>query len=94
MNPWFAAAILGCLGVLATFSVVRGLREGVARSFVREYRIEENPISYTICLLGDVGMIAFGVASVLYALGIIGNPAGAISAILPPFLRCPNYCGF
>ena len=90
MNPWIAATVMGCLGVLATFSLARGLREGVARSFVAEYYLDENPIGYSLCILSDLGIIALGIAAVLYAFGIIGNPIDAIDSVLPPFLRCSH----
>ena len=88
MHPWIAAGVLGCFAVLAACSLARALREGVASSFVREYHMSEDPVGYALCVLGELGIVVLGIATVLYAFGIVGNPFAAIDAMLPAFLRC------
>lgn len=90
MHPWMAATVLGGFAVLAAFALARGLCDGVASSFVRTYRVDEEPVGYSLCILGDVGIVVLGTATVLYALGIIGNPFDAINAVLPSFLSCTH----
>lgn len=90
MHPWIAATIMGSIAVLSAGSLVRSLRDGVARSFVQEYYLDENPVGYALCILGELGIIALGAAAILYACGLIGNPIDAINSILPSFLSCSH----
>ena len=90
MHPWLAAAVLGCIAVLSVPTLVRGLRDGVASSFVREYHLDENPVGYSLCIMGEIGIIALGAAAVLHAFGIVGNPFAAIQSLLPSFLDCSH----
>jgi hypothetical protein len=95
MPTWIVAIVGGFFAVLYVFSVARALRTGVASSFVRKYRVDEQPVGCSLCVLSDMGVVALVAAAVLWAFGIIGNPFEAIDAALPPFLRCPKYyyCG-
>lgn len=88
MHPWIAAAVLGGFAVLTAGVLARSLRDGVASSFVRTYHVDEEPIGYGLCILGEIGIVLLGAAMVLHAFGFIGNPLAAIDSVLPPFLRC------
>jgi hypothetical protein len=88
LHPWIVALVMGSLAVLAAVAVARDLRTGVASSFVRQYHVDGDPVGYTLCILGEVGIVVLGAAMVLHAFGIVGNPIAAIDAILPAFLRC------
>ena len=90
MRLWITATVMGCFAVLSAVGVVRSLRDGIARSFVREYYVDENPVGYSLCILSEIGIVVLGAATILYALGLIGNPFDTINAVLPPLLRCSN----
>lgn len=90
MHPWLAAVVLGTIAVLSAWQLVRSLRDGVARSFVQEYYLDENPAGYLLCILGEIGIVILGAATVLHAFGVIGNPFDTINAVMPSFLSCSH----
>ena len=93
MHPWIAAAVLGGVAVVTAGTLVRSLRNGVASSFVRTYHVDEEPLGYGACILGEIGIILLGAAMLLHAFGFIGNPLAAIDSVLPTFLRCSqSFC--
>ncbi len=83
MRPGYIALIFWVLAAAAVYGIVSSLRTGVTRGETRSFRIDEEPIGFTMVILGKVFMIGLAIAETLYALGLAGDPLAAISAYIP-----------
>jgi uncharacterized membrane protein YfcA len=85
MSPAFMAALFGLLAVVAAWSILRDLLAGVAQDELYKFRVSENPAGFLAIIGGKVFVVGFGIAMILYACGLIGDPMKALRTLLGPF---------
>ncbi|MEO8894494.1 MAG: hypothetical protein ABI450_01285 [Rhizomicrobium sp.] len=73
--------IFGGLAAVAAWAIQRDLRIGVARDSIYTFRADENPIGFAAAIAGKAFVVAFGVAQILYALGLGDDPMALLRKI-------------
>ena len=85
MSPAFLAAIFGLLAVVASWSIMHDLATGVAQDELYRFGANSNPIGFLAIIAGRVFVVGFGIAMILFACGLIGDPMKSLRALLGPF---------
>jgi hypothetical protein len=79
------AALFGLLAVVAAWSIARDLAAGVAQDDLYSFAVNRNPIGFLAVIGGKVFVVGFGIAMILYACGLVGDPMKALRTLLGPF---------
>jgi hypothetical protein len=83
MPPYVMALVFGALGLIAAWAIRRDLRSGWLMDGIYTVRRDDNPLWFAGMIVFKVGVVCFGVAEILFACGLIGDPFLAIKAALP-----------
>ncbi|MFL1874995.1 hypothetical protein ACIKT0_07225 [Hansschlegelia beijingensis] len=78
MSAWMPAVIFGALGVVAALAIRRDLRTGVSGDGLYRFGLDEHPLGYAVLIAGKAFVAAYGLAAVLHALGLVGDPHAAV----------------
>jgi hypothetical protein len=83
MAPKDLAYVFVPLGILAAWGFIRALRRGVATSDgMWTFTAADNPIGYTAAMAGKLFVAGFGLAELLFAADLIGDPFAALSGFM------------
>jgi hypothetical protein len=74
MSPVGMAVIFGGLAAIAAWRIHVDLKIGIARDSIYTFRADDNPIGFGAVIAGKALVVAFGVAEILYALGLGDDP--------------------
>jgi hypothetical protein len=75
------AIIFGILGAAAAYGLWRGHKTGVAGDGLYSFDQDENPIGYAAVMAGKLFVLGFGIAEILHALNLCGDPMAPLRAI-------------
>jgi hypothetical protein len=84
MPPWIMALIFGSLALFAGWALVRDIRSGQSGDDIWRFNVDSNPAGYALLLAGKVFVLAYGIATVTWALGLNDNPFLMLKAALGP----------
>lgn len=85
MSPAFMAALFGLLAAIAAWSIMRDLAAGVARDELYSFAVSRNPIGFLAVIGGKAFVVGFGIAMILYACGLVGDPMKPLRTLFGPF---------
>ena len=93
MPPAVIGTVFAFFGLLALWALHRASRTGEISSEARRYRLDVNPIGFSLTFLADIGVVALCGAEVLHAMGLSGDPLAymqdAFHSVFAPFLCDP-----
>ena len=75
------AAIFGLLGAVAAWAIWRDLETGVSWDSLYRFRADTNPLGFGAVIAGKVFVMGFGIAEILHAFGLIGDPMLVLRAL-------------
>ncbi|HYJ35088.1 MAG TPA: hypothetical protein VEV64_02950 [Rhizomicrobium sp.] len=81
MSPIGMAFIFGLLAVAAAYGLWRSFATGVTSDELHTFREDENPAGFMAVTAGKMFVLVFGVAEVLHAFGLCGDPMAPLRAI-------------
>ena len=84
MPPAISAVIFSFIAAVAAWSILRDLAAGMAQDDLYRFEADANPIGFLAVIGGKVFAIGFGVAMILYACGLAGDPLKALRSFLGP----------
>jgi hypothetical protein len=84
MPPWFMALIFGPLALVAGWALVRDIQSGRSGDDIWRFNADTNPAGYASLLAGKVFVLAYGIATVTWAMGFNDNPFLLLKATLGP----------
>ena len=82
MSPVVKPLIFGLLALAAAYGLWRSFTTGVASDEIYTFREDENPAGFMAATAGKMFVLAFGIAEVLHAFGLCGDPMEPLRAIL------------
>jgi hypothetical protein len=74
MSPAGMAAIFGLLAAAAAYGLWRDFSTGVASDDLYRFELKDSPAGYMAVTAGKIFVVGFGVAEVLHALNLCGDP--------------------
>ena len=88
MPPVFIALVFGFLGVMAAWGICNALKTGAASSISGwAFQLDKNPVGFSLIVAMKGCFVIFGIAEILYAFGLVGDPFKAIQDALPFLAR-------
>lgn len=88
MSPFLRATLFEAIGLWSAFSIWKSFQTGIVENR-RGWNIDrrENPGGFWLSLLVRALFVAYAVAVLLWAFGLIGDPYVWLHAMLPSFFR-------
>ena len=83
MPPSIIAVIFGALALVAGWAIRNDLSTGESGDSLYRFNLAENPVGYSLMILSKAAVVVFGVAEILHAFGMIGDPVHIIETGLP-----------
>ncbi|MCA0045455.1 hypothetical protein LB577_00570 [Mesorhizobium sp. B283B1A] len=81
MPQWFIATVFGLLALAAVWGIYRSLSSGVANDGIYRFDVDKNPLGFALVIASRTLIIAFAVAVILHALGLIGDPVSMLRSL-------------
>jgi hypothetical protein len=81
MSPTIMALIFGLLAAAAAYGLWRDFATGVASDEIYTFREDESPAGFTAVTAGKMFVLAFGIAEILHACGLCGDPLVPLRAL-------------
>jgi len=81
MPQWFTATVFGLLALAAVWGIYRSLSTGVAYDGIYRFEIDSNPLGFAFAIASRVLIIAFAIAMILHALGLIGDSVAILRSM-------------
>jgi hypothetical protein len=85
MPVGYIALIFGIFGLVAAYTIQNDIKRGVTWD-QRTFALDQNPIMFSVAILGKASIVALAIAEILHAFGLVGDPIAALRAILPFFI--------
>ena len=74
MSPAGMAVIFGMLAAAAAYGLWRDFNSGVASDDLYRFERKQSPAGYMAVISGKIFVVGFGIAEVLHALNLCGDP--------------------
>ncbi len=74
MPAWMLALVFAGLAAAAAWGLRADLSSGVAGDDLYRFRADDNPTGYAAIVVGKLLVIAFGLAEIAHALGLLADP--------------------
>jgi hypothetical protein len=81
MSPTGMAILFGLLAVAAGYGLWRSFTTGVTSDEIYTFREDEEPAGFMMVTAGKMFVMAFGIAEVLHAFGLCGDPMEPFRAL-------------
>ena len=81
MSPTGRAIIFGLLAVAAGYGLWRSFTTGVTSDEIYTFREDEEPAGFMLVTAGKMVVMALGIAEVLHAFGLCGDPLEPLRAL-------------
>jgi hypothetical protein len=81
MSPTGIAVIFGLLAGAAAYGIRQALVTGVAGDGLYNFDRDESPLGFAAVMLGKMFVLGFGIAEILHALNLCGDPMVPLRAL-------------
>jgi len=81
MSPTGMAAIFGLLASAAGYGLWRDFATGTASDELYRFREDESPMGFWAVVTGKVFVLGFGIAEILHAFNLCGDPMAPLRAL-------------
>ena len=84
MPPVVMTLVFGFLGLMAAWGIYNALKTGTTSSMGGwSFRRDDDPVGFSLMIFVKACFVVFGLAEILFALGLAGDPFKAIQDALP-----------
>jgi hypothetical protein len=81
MSPTGIAIVFGLLAAAAAYGIRRALITGVAGDGLYRFQRDESPLGFAAVMAGKLFVLGFGIAEILHALNLCGDPMVPLRAL-------------
>jgi hypothetical protein len=81
MSPTGIAIVFGLLAAAAAYGIRQALITGVAGDGLYRFQRDESPLGFAAVMAGKLFVLGFGIAEILHALNLCGDPMVPLRAL-------------
>ncbi|HZL39505.1 MAG TPA: hypothetical protein VFC45_04410 [Pseudolabrys sp.] len=88
MPPVVIELVFGFLGLMAVWGIYNALKTGTTSSMGGwSFRLDDDPVGFSLMIFVKACFVVFGLAEILFALGLASDPFKVIGDALPFLTR-------